>query len=229
MSSVRVMYDSVDSLATPAEYFERLRAAGVAVCEFNPLNPLRMSRWSRLTVNNRDQREILIVDGQAAFTGGINISAAYSSGSFGRTRKPPDPTLGGRDIHVLARGPVVTQFQQLFDDAWRSQGCEPAAEAGAPRKVAAPAHAGNALLHAKTAVIDSGWFSVGSTNLDWRSFVHSYEADLLVLDSRFAGELESLFRLDQATSHEVVQSEWRERDLGARFLEWLVWRWEYLL
>lgn len=321
---VRVMYDGVGSLATPAEYFERLRAAGVAVCEFNPVNPLRMSRWSRLTVNNRDHRKILIVDGQAAFTGGINISAAYSSGSFGRKRKPPDPTLGWRDTHVLARGPVVTQFQQLFDDAWRSQGCEPAAEAGAPRKMAAPARAGSmamrlvaadpltarselyvallsaidqarrrvwltygyfvpdarslralqdaarrgvdvrlvlpgfsdfwapfhagrshyeallasgvriferrdALLHAKTAVIDSVWSSVGSTNLDWRSFVHNYEADLLVLDSGFAGELESLFRLDQAASHEVVQSEWRERDLGARFLEWLARRWEYLL
>lgn len=41
-------------------------------------------------------------------------------------------------------------------------------------------------------MIDGVWSSVGSTNLDWRSFVHNYEADLLVLDSAFAGELEDL-------------------------------------
>jgi cardiolipin synthase len=87
----------------------------------------------------------------------------------------------------------------------------------------------DALLHAKTAVIDGVWSSVGSTNLDWRSFVHNYEADLLVLDSAFAGQLESLFRLDESASHEVSASEWRKRDIGSRFLEWLARRWEYLL
>ena len=51
-----------------------------------------------------------------------------------------------------------------------------------------------ALMHAKTAVIDSAWSSVGSTNLDWRSFVHNYEADLIVQDAAFARELERRFR-----------------------------------
>src|SRR5678815_6173652 len=53
-----------------------------------------------------------------------------------------------------------------------------------------------ALMHAKTAVIDSRWSSVGSTNLDWRSFVHNYEADLVVVDTAFAREMERRFALD---------------------------------
>lgn len=87
----------------------------------------------------------------------------------------------------------------------------------------------DALLHAKTAVIDSVWSSVGSTNLDWRSFVHNYEADVLVLDNGFAGELEHLFELDESASHEITEDEWKRRDIGTRFLEWLARRWEYLL
>jgi len=87
----------------------------------------------------------------------------------------------------------------------------------------------DALLHAKTGVIDGVWSSVGSTNLDWRSFVHNYEADLRVLDSRFAKELESLFGLDEEVSHEIAESEWERRGIGHRFREWLARRWEYLL
>lgn len=322
---VRVLYDSVGSMATPPAYFDRLRAAGVAVCEFNPVNPLKLERDDRLNLNNRDHRKLLVVDGRTAFTGGINISSVYSSGSFSRSKKrtPPDPKAGWRDTHVMARGPVAAQFQQLFDDAWRTQNCTPAAPVQA-RTAPAPQHAGDmamrmvvsdpaaerselyvallsaidnarrrvwltygyfvpdervlegllaaarrgvdvrlvlpgfsdfwapfhagrshytdlleagvriferrdALLHAKTAVVDSVWTSVGSTNLDWRSFVHNYEADLLVLDNGFAGELENLFEMDVAASHEVVLSEWRRRDIGSRVLEWLARRWEYLL
>ena len=39
----------------------------------------------------------------------------------------------------------------------------------------------DALLHAKTAVIDGVWSTVGSTNLDWRSFLHNQEVNAVVL------------------------------------------------
>ena len=84
-------------------------------------------------------------------------------------------------------------------------------------------------MHAKTAVIDGVWSSVGSTNLDWRSFVHNYEADVLILDAGFAGELENLFALDEGASHEVTRAEWQARGIGTRLLEWLARRWEYFL
>src|SRR5262252_3465352 len=76
---VNVLYDSVGSIGTPPGYFDELRKIGVAVCEFNPVNPAKAAGgWE---INNRNHRKILVVDGRTAFTGGINISAAYSASS----------------------------------------------------------------------------------------------------------------------------------------------------
>ena len=70
---------------------------------------------------------------------------------------------------------------------------------------------------------------MGSTNLDWRSFVHNYEADLLILDRRFAEDMERLFRLDEGAAHPVLIEEWRRRGLKERLLEWIARGWAYLL
>jgi cardiolipin synthase len=87
----------------------------------------------------------------------------------------------------------------------------------------------DALLHAKTAVIDGVWSSVGSTNLDWRSFVHNYEADVIVLGDAFARSLERLFDLDVQASHEITPEAWARRGVVDRAREWFARRWEYLL
>jgi cardiolipin synthase A/B len=69
---VNLIYDSVGSISTPATFFEALRASGINVLEYNPINPLLARKgWD---VNQRDHRKLLIVDGQIAFVGGINIS-----------------------------------------------------------------------------------------------------------------------------------------------------------
>lgn len=325
--SIRLIYDSLGSLATPATYFDHLTAAGITVCAFNPL--VARESDQRLSINNRDHRKILIVDGKLAMTGGINISDVYSSGSFSRRARKlvrqraatEKLKSGWRDTHVVVRGPVVAQFSRLFEETWRNQQCPGALPVG-QRAIPAPAgtmamqlsatdpatersdtylallsaigraqrrvwltygyfvpdpailgalekaarrgvdvrlilpgfsdfwatfHAGranydellrsgiriferrDALLHAKTAVIDGVWSTVGSTNLDWRSFAHNYEANLLILDASFAGQMERLFALDESASHEIVPSEWKKRDLSDRLLEWLARRMEYLL
>jgi cardiolipin synthase A/B len=318
--TVNVLYDSVGSMKTPQEFFERLRAAGVAVCEFNPVNPLKSppKGWQ---INNRDHRKILVVDGRIAFTGGINISGVYSAGSFGSARRAPARDEGWRDTHVATRGPIVASFQRVFLDAWERQHCDEAARAayfprtaergdwtmqlvtgdpeagGSQTYVAlhaamaqaerriwltygyfapdeatiaalkdaagrgvdvqlvlpgfsdfwAPLYAGrshyadllgagvrlyerrDALLHAKTAVIDGVWSSVGSTNLDWRSFVHNYEADVIVLGPAFARDLERLFARDVEASQEITAEAWARRGPVERAREWLARRWEYFL
>jgi cardiolipin synthase len=86
-----------------------------------------------------------------------------------------------------------------------------------------------ALMHAKTAVIDSRWSSVGSTNLDWRSFVHNYEADLIVLDAGFAREMEKRFQRDLAAATPIDSGQWRRRGLGSKVKEWVARQWQYLL
>jgi cardiolipin synthase len=87
----------------------------------------------------------------------------------------------------------------------------------------------DALMHAKTAVIDSQWSSIGSTNLDWRSFVHNYEADLVVYHAGFAQEMERRFRNDVAASRGIDPRQWRDRGFAQKLREWLARQWEYLL
>lgn len=314
---VHLMYDSVGSIQTSKEYFQRLRDAGVRVCEFNPVK--RIER-----VNNRNHRKITVVDGRTAFTGGINISETYSSSSWRarqRQDKEGDKKAGWRDTHVAVEGPVVAQFQRLFLDDWALQDCGPWREArffpplerrgdqemrvvrGDPERATSemyrelltalagarqrawltfgyfvpdpetkkaliaaarrgvdvrlvlpgfsdfwvPVYAGRshyeelldagvrlfewheALMHAKTAVIDSVWSSVGSTNLDWRSFVHNYEADVIVMDAAFARELERRFELDMKAAVAIDAEEFRKRPAGRKLKEWFARQWEYLL
>jgi cardiolipin synthase len=116
---VRVIYDAIGSVTTPAEFFEPMRQAGVEVLPFRPLNPTRTLPWK---VNNRDHRKIVVVDGRFAFTGGINISSTYASASSSR----PGPDTGReeawRDTHVQIEGPVATEFQKLFLHTWERAG-----------------------------------------------------------------------------------------------------------
>lgn len=127
---VRVLYDSVGGLGTAKEFFERLRAGGIQVVEFNPINPLEGKRegWQ---VNQRDHRKLLIVDGRSAFVGGINISDSYASSPFssprlkrgGKSGKPGKAAqaTGWRDTHLQIDGPVVAEFQKLFLASWVKQ------------------------------------------------------------------------------------------------------------
>lgn len=116
---VRVLYDAIGSVTTPAAFFEPMRQAGVEVLPFRPLNPTRTLPWK---INNRDHRKIVVVDGRIAFTGGINISSTYASSSSSR----PGPETGReeawRDTHVQIEGPVAAQFQKLFLQTWERAG-----------------------------------------------------------------------------------------------------------
>ncbi|HZP87234.1 MAG TPA: phospholipase D-like domain-containing protein [Burkholderiales bacterium] len=313
---VNLIYDSVGSIGTPNEYFDRLRSAGVKVCEYNPVNPLKAKRGWRL--NNRDHRKILVVDGRVAFAGGINISHVYASSSWRRPKSESPVQEGWRDTHIEVRGPVVADLQKLFVEHWfghcgdiqkadyfprlskagnevmRVVGGEPgdneiyaellsaieraekriyltvgyfvpdprtvdalkrAAARGVDVRLAlpgvsdfwAPLYAGrshyrallragvriyerhDALLHAKTAVIDGVWSTVGSTNLDWRSFALNAEVNVIVLGVEFGDQMEALFQQDIDQSDEIELAKWRHRGLTERMKEWFARQWEYLL
>ena len=124
---VNLIYDSVGTFGTPKAFFDRLTQAGVQVLEFNPVNPLTVAKpW---TLNHRDHRKLLVVDGRTAFLGGINISSVYSSGSSGREREEPvDLKDGWRDTDIQIEGPAVAEFQKLFMQTWEKQRGKPLAE-----------------------------------------------------------------------------------------------------
>jgi cardiolipin synthase len=309
---VNVIYDSVGGLNTPKVFYDKLREAGVAVLEFNPVNPLAArGPW---LINNRDHRKLLLVDGQIAFIGGINISSVYSAGSIlKRTSKPTDKSNLWRDTDLQVEGPVVAEFQKLFLQTWDKQHGAPlaaknyfptlsragndiirtigstpddpysliyltlmsaignaekqiyltnayfvpdpqlrkaltdAATRGVDVRLILPSrsdsslvfHAGRAhyadllaggvhihelsgaLLHAKTAVIDGVWSTVGSTNLDWRSFMDNDEINAVILGRDFAAQMSAMFAADLAASKAIDPTTWKDRPMEFKLKEWL--------
>lgn len=86
-----------------------------------------------------------------------------------------------------------------------------------------------ALLHAKTTVIDGVWATVGSANLDWRSFIHNAEANAIVTDAGFGAQMKAMFQHDVAASREVTLDAWHRRGVLQRVQESLARRFEFLL
>ena len=84
-----------------------------------------------------------------------------------------------------------------------------------------------AVLHAKTAVIDGTWSTVGSANIDRRSFLHNYELNVVVLDPAFGRDMESAFAEDLRDSKEVTLEQWRHRPWSDRIKEWAARLTEY--
>ncbi len=308
---VNLIYDSVGCLNTPKEFFERLRAGGIHVLEFNPVNPLAGKKKEWL-LNNRDHRKLLVVDGRIAFIGGINISETYSSGSSSRSaRKKGVKPAGWRDTHLQIEGPVVAEFQKLFLDTWSKQKGPPvtaknhfpaldkqgddivraigsasadpysliyltlmsaidsaeqriyltnayfvpdpqlvkaltdAAQRGVEVKLVLPSHTDSwatfhagrshyskllragvkiyerrgAVMHSKTASIDGVWSTIGSTNLDWRSFLHNDEINAAILGRNFSRQMDAMFARDLAESDAIDLERWEQRSLMLRLKE----------
>lgn len=103
--SVRLLYDEIGSHGLPADYLNALRAAGVTV-----MDPSRSpGSGSRLRINFRNHRKIVVVDGAIGFLGGLNVSDLY----LGHGRFDP-----WRDTHLRLAGPVVSQLQLVFAEDW---------------------------------------------------------------------------------------------------------------
>lgn len=304
---VNFIYDSVGSGDTPEEFFKSLSDSGINVLAFNPLNPLILrKKWEV----GRDHRKLLVVDGQIAFVGGVNISSVYSSGSFSSKPRTKN-TQPWRDTQVRIEGPVVSEFQKLFLATWEKQkgeslasksffpkigskgneivraiGSSPdepysaiyvtllsainSAETYAyvtnayfvpdPRLLAALKSAAqrnvdvrlllpdktdsdlvfyashsyydellsagvkiyereNALLHAKTALIDGVWSTIGSTNLDWLSLEYNQEINAVILGQEFGTQMKAMFDKDMESSRLITLEKWRQRSIGARLKE----------
>lgn len=77
----------------------------------------------------------------------------------------------------------------------------------------------DALLHAKTAVVDGVWSTVGSSNMDWRSFALNYELNAVIVGARFGAEMEALFERDRAAAVPIDPRGWADRGADDRFME----------
>lgn len=105
--AVRLCYDSVGSFRLKARHLAELRRAGGRAEAFLPL------LWRRrpLTLNLRNHRKLLVVDGEVGWVGGRNIADEYRTDRVGRRR----PWF---DAMVELRGPVVDRLQDVFVQDW---------------------------------------------------------------------------------------------------------------
>ncbi len=85
------------------------------------------------------------------------------------------------------------------------------------------------ILHSKTALIDGVWATVGSTNLDWRSFLHNHELNAVVLGAEFGSQVQVMFDKDLAASQAITLDTWQQRGLDLRVKELFAGAWEYWL
>lgn len=289
---VCVLYDGVGSHDLPARYVETLRAGGVGIHRF------ATHRWrNRFQLNFRNHRKIVVVDGERAFVGGLNVGEEYLG------HKPP--LAPWRDTHLELRGPAASDLAQLFADDWQwitgkrlppppeppacgsarvlvvATGPADAQETGSLFFVAAinsarhrlwlttpyfvpdtavraalrlavlrgvdvrvliPArpdhrvvfaastlHAHHALragvrvfryqpgfVHQKVVLVDDDAASVGSINLDSRSFRLNFEVGALVVDRDFAAAVAAMLRVDFGHAHEVTAGEYVDAPYLAR-------------
>ena len=103
---VRLIYDSIGSLSLSRAYLNKLREAGIEVYNFLPYSFGRFLT----SLNYRNHRKIIVVDGKIAFTGGINISDKYLKG---------DDTLGmWHDMHLMIRGSAAHHLNTIFINDW---------------------------------------------------------------------------------------------------------------
>jgi cardiolipin synthase len=87
----------------------------------------------------------------------------------------------------------------------------------------------NAVLHAKTLVIDGRITIIGSANLDYRSVESNLEISALITSEPFAADVRRMLDHDVRFSREIKRDEWRRRPWRDRFIQWVVSRLRYLL
>ena len=103
---VRLLYDGMGSQFTlPFRYKKKLTDQGVKCLVFNPFRPMLST-----IQNNRDHRKILVVDGNVAFNGGVNIADEYINRKerFGHWK----------DTAVMLKGDGVWNFTMMFLQMW---------------------------------------------------------------------------------------------------------------
>ena len=300
---VRFIYDAVGSWALGKKYVQRLRDAGVKIHSFMPvIFPLVTTR-----INNRNHRKIIIIDGDKAFTGGINIADKYINGL---------PKLGAwRDTHIYIEGMSVLSLHSIFATDWlfvtkeylsasehfeidsnKTYGNTPlqiassgpdsdwqtimqvffcaitrakkhiyistpyflpnnailtaikvAAMSGIDVRLMIPANPDSKLIywatcsyilelleakvnvylykagfnHSKIIMIDSSFSSVGTANMDVRSFEDNFEVSALLYDEEKARQLEVRFLYDLTLSEQLTIEKWKSRKKKRNFLEGL--------
>jgi len=297
---VLLIYDALGCFDTPDSYWTDLRRAGVQCLPFNPPSFARLR-----FLDIRDHRKLVVVDGQTAFVGGLNVGDEYSGYGESYAR--------WRDVGMRLDGPASGELQRIFFATWarlRGQprprsvhrgkngsgeadvvivngrphmnrplirnafriamsGAEETIQIITPYFVPGPRvvrsllrairrgvriqiilpsisdvpvvkivgraylkpllEAGveiyerlDTILHAKVMSVDGRWVTLGSANLDLRSFHRNFEINVIIASQTFGQQIDSLFKEELAKSRRIHFHEYDRRGRLERLCEWLL-------
>lgn len=102
---VRVLIDAAGARYSRPSIVPELRRSGLITAQFLPFRLFRARFF-----NLRNHRKLLLVDGERAFTGGMNIRVGHAL-----SESPAHPV---QDIHFEMRGPIVAQLRGVFAQDW---------------------------------------------------------------------------------------------------------------
>lgn len=105
---VRLIYDDFGSLlGLPTDFVIRMEKAHIRCIPFNPVVPL-----VSLVMNHRDHRKIVVIDGNVAYTGGVNLADEYINARqrFGYWK----------DAAIRLEGAAVWNFTVIFLNCWNA-------------------------------------------------------------------------------------------------------------
>ncbi len=115
--AVNVIYDAYGSLPTKPEFLDRLRQAGAKLLEFHPLDPAAALELK--SPNDRDHRKIMVIDGQVAFIGGVNLDRLYENPWNPAAANAGDTDKAyWRDTDARIEGPAAAELRRLFMATW---------------------------------------------------------------------------------------------------------------
>jgi len=297
---VRLIYDDVGSIDINKKLKTNLRNRGIECWPFMPVKfPSFTSR-----INFRDHRKILIIDGEIAFIGGINLRDAYDN-SLGNA-------LFWKDLNIKIEGDAVNSLQLLFFLNWYfvsdeqlpinasffkknniKEVCPIQIAASGPDsdwpsimqsyfeginaaqksvKISTPYFVPNesivtalrtsalsgisveliipinpdsiiakavsisylgqlleagvkvylykrGMIHSKFMAVDGTFCSIGSANLDIRSFEYNFEVNAIIYNSEITQKLEQEFTNDKADCYEINQEQWENRPIQKKLIQ----------
>ena len=123
---VRILYDDVGCIGfLDKSFIDRMNAIGVQCRVFNYVVP-----FLNIFMNNRDHRKIMVIDGQIAFTGGVNLADEYINKivRFGYWK----------DSGVRLDGPGAASLANIFLTFWKAKYPDEDLDAGCDLPAAVP-------------------------------------------------------------------------------------------
>lgn len=109
---VRLLFDAFGNASNnqplKKKHLKAIRKSGIEIVKFDPINFPYINH-----VFHRDHRKIVVIDGQVAYTGGMNVADYYIEGL---------PEIGPwRDMHMRIEGGAVQDLQDIFLIIWNKQ------------------------------------------------------------------------------------------------------------